>query len=88
MVSLAACFYNASNRTQQLYLDLATNNTHMIFCLKPLLLHNLYVVEVDMKNKSVEDIAREAVLQMIGITDALIERQERAEEVQKEEQDG
>lgn len=50
--------------------------------------HNLYVVEVDMKNKSVEDIAREAVLQIIGITDALIERQERAEEVQKEEQDG
>ena len=49
---------------------------------------NLYVVEVDMKNKSVEDIAREAALQIIGITDALIERQKRAEEVQKEEQDG
>lgn len=50
--------------------------------------HNLYVVEVDMKNKSVEDIAREAALQIIGITDALIERQKRAEEVKKEEQDG
>ena len=47
---------------------------------------NVYVVEVDMKNKSVEDIAREAVLQIIGITDALIERQKRTEVVQKEEQ--
>ena len=50
--------------------------------------HNLYVVEVYMKNKSVEDIAREAALQIIGIVDALIERQKRAEEVQKEEHDG
>ena len=49
---------------------------------------NLYVVEVDMKNKLVEDIAGEAVLQIIGITDALIERQKRAEIAQKEEQDG
>ena len=47
---------------------------------------NVYVVEVDMKNKLVEDIAREAVLQIIGITDALIERQKRTEVVQKEEQ--
>lgn len=46
---------------------------------------NLYVVEVDMENKSVEDIAREAALQIIGITDVLIERQKRAEIVQKEE---
>ncbi len=36
---------------------------------------NVYVVEVDMKEKSVEDIAREAALQIIGITDALIEQQ-------------
>ena len=49
---------------------------------------NLYVVEVDMKNKSVEDIAREAALQIIGITDALIERQKRTKVAQKEEQDG
>ena len=49
---------------------------------------SLYVVEIDMKNKSVEDIAREAALQIIGITDALIERQKRAEVAQKEEQNG
>ena len=49
---------------------------------------NVYVVEVDMKNKSVEDIAREAVLQIIGITDALIERHKRTEVAQKEEQNG
>lgn len=36
---------------------------------------NVYVVEVDMKEKSVEDIAREAALQIIRITDTLIERQ-------------
>ena len=33
---------------------------------------NVYVIELDMKNKSVEDIAREAALQIVGITDALI----------------
>lgn len=49
---------------------------------------NVYVVEVDMKNKSVEHIAREAALQIIEITDALIERQKRAEVAQKEEQNG
>ena len=49
---------------------------------------NVYVVEVDMKEKSVEDIAREAALQIIGITDTLIERQKREEVTQKEEQDG
>ena len=42
---------------------------------------NLYVVEVDMKNKSVEDIAREAALQIIGITDALLNRQQQEEKV-------
>ena len=46
--------------------------------------NNVYVVDVDMKNKPVEDIAREAALQIIGITDGLIERQKRAEVVQKE----
>lgn len=49
---------------------------------------NVYVVELDMKNKSVEDIAREAALQIIGITDALVERKKQAEVAQKEEQDG
>lgn len=49
---------------------------------------NVYVLEVDMKNKSVEDIAWEAALQIIGMTDALIERQKQAETVRKEEQDG
>lgn len=46
---------------------------------------NVYVVEVDMKEKSVEDIAREAAIKIIGITDALIEREKRAKEEAKEE---
>ena len=41
-----------------------------------------------MKEKSVEGIAREVALQIIGITDTLIERQKREEETRKEEQDG
>lgn len=45
---------------------------------------NVYVVEVDMKEKSVKDIAREAALQIIGITDALIEQQKQFKEAQKE----
>ena len=49
---------------------------------------NVYVVEVVMKEKTVEDIAREAALQIIGITDTLIERQKREEVTRKEEQDG
>ena len=36
---------------------------------------NVYIIELDMKNKSVEDIAREAAMQIVGITDALIEQQ-------------
>lgn len=46
---------------------------------------NVYVVEEDMKEKSVEEIAREAALKIIGITDALIEREKRAKEEAKEE---
>lgn len=46
---------------------------------------NVYVVEIDMKNKSVEDIARIAALQIIGITDALMEKRKR--EGQKEAND-
>ena len=49
---------------------------------------NVYVVEVVMKEKTVEDIAREAALQIVGITDTLIERQKREEGTRKEEQDG
>ena len=45
----------------------------------------VYVVEVDMKEKSVEEIAREAALKIIGITDALIEREKRAKEEATEE---
>ena len=46
---------------------------------------NVYVLELDMKNKSVENIAKEATLQIIGITDALIERQKQDEGTKKEE---
>lgn len=44
---------------------------------------NVYVIELDMKNKSVEDIAREAALQIIRITDALAEEQKQAEIIKK-----
>ena len=37
------------------------------------------------KEKSVEDIAREAAVQIIGITDTLIERQKREEVTRKED---
>ena len=37
--------------------------------------NNIYVVEVNMTEKSLEEIAREVALQIIGITDALVERQ-------------
>ena len=46
---------------------------------------NIYVLELDMKNKSVENIAREAALQIIGIMDALVERQKQDEGAKKEE---
>lgn len=46
---------------------------------------NVYMLELDMKNKSVENIAKEAALQIIGITDALIERQKQDEGTKKEE---
>ena len=47
--------------------------------------NNIYVVEVNMTEKTVEEIAREAALKIIGITDALIEREKRATEEAKEE---
>ena len=47
--------------------------------------NNIYVVEVNMTEKTVEEIAREAALKIIGITDALIEREKRAKEEAKEE---
>lgn len=47
--------------------------------------NNIYVVEVNMTEKTVEEIAREAALMIIGITDALIEREKRAKEEAKEE---
>ena len=45
---------------------------------------HLGVCVVDIKNKSVEEFAREAAVQIIGITDVLIERQKQVEEAQKE----
>lgn len=47
--------------------------------------NNIYVVEVNMTEKTVEEIAREVALKIIGITDALIEREKRAKEEAKEE---
>ncbi|MCI6977436.1 MAG: hypothetical protein MR930_02270 [Lachnospiraceae bacterium] len=47
--------------------------------------NNIYVVEVNMTEKTVEEIAREAALKIIGIIDALIEREKRAKEEAKEE---
>ena len=47
--------------------------------------NNIYVVEVNMTEKTVEEITREAALKIIGITDALIEREKRAKEETKEE---
>ena len=47
--------------------------------------NNIYVVEVNMTEKTVEEIAREAALKIIAITDALIEREKRAKEEAKEE---
>ena len=47
--------------------------------------NNIYVVEVNMTEKTVEEIARKAALKIIGITDALIEREKRAKEEAKEE---
>lgn len=41
---------------------------------------NVYVVELDMKNKSVEDIAREAAVRIIGITDELAQQANRHNE--------
>ena len=42
--------------------------------------NNVYVVEVNMTEKTVEEIAREAALKIIGITDALIEEKKREKE--------
>ena len=47
--------------------------------------NNIYVVEVNMTEKTVEEIARKAALKIIGTTDALIEREKRAKEEAKEE---
>ena len=47
--------------------------------------NNIYVMEVNMTEKTVEEIAREVALKIIGITDALIEREKRAKEEAKEE---
>ena len=37
---------------------------------------NLFVIDVDMENRSPEDIARDAVMQINGLFDRLIKEQE------------
>ena len=45
--------------------------------LEDVLMNNhIFVVAVDMNNKSAEDIAKEAAFKIIGITDQMLERQE------------
>lgn len=45
---------------------------------------NIFVIDVDMENRSAEKIAKEVALKIIGITDALIAKQE-AEKKNKQE---
>jgi hypothetical protein len=47
---------------------------------------NIFVIGVDMENQSAEDIAKEAALKIIGITDQLIAKKE-AEKKQKDKQE-
>jgi hypothetical protein len=48
--------------------------------------NNIFVIGVDMENKSAEDIAKEAALKIIGITDQLIAKKE-AEKKQNDKQE-
>lgn len=47
---------------------------------------NIVVIDVNMENKSAEDIAREATLKIIGITDQMVAKQ-KAEKTKKTEQE-
>lgn len=41
---------------------------------------NIFVIGVDMENRTAEDIARDAALQIVSITDCLVEQQKKAVE--------
>ena len=43
---------------------------------------NMFVIGVDMDNRQVEDIARDATMQIIGLFDALVAEQEAKKEKQ------
>ncbi len=43
---------------------------------------NMFVVGVDMENRPVEDIAKDAAMQIIGLLDALVAKQEAKTETQ------
>lgn len=47
---------------------------------------NIFVIGVDMENRSAEDIVREAALKIIGITDQMVAKQ-KAEKKEKTEQE-
>lgn len=47
---------------------------------------NIFVIGVNMENRSAEDIAREAALKIIGITDQMVAKQT-AEKAKKTEQE-
>lgn len=50
----------------------------------------IFVIGVDMDNRSAEDIARDAALQIAGITDTLIAKynQEKANKIKPEDKSG
>ncbi|MBO6113546.1 MAG: hypothetical protein J6P57_00665 [Lachnospiraceae bacterium] len=44
---------------------------------------NIFVIPIDMDNRTVEEIAKDAAVKIIDITDELIEKQKMSEEVKK-----
>ena len=42
-------------------------------------MHNLYVLSVTMENRSVEEIARDAAVQIVELFDSLVEEQQKEE---------
>ena len=44
---------------------------------------NIFVIPIDMDNGTVEEIAKDAAVKIIDITDKLIEKQKMSEEVKK-----
>lgn len=47
---------------------------------------NIFVIGLDMDNRSPEEIAKDAALQIVAITDRLIEKQKAETKSRKEEQ--